>query len=71
MRAELHGLQNGGGGEGGVSLFCDGEKGGYGKSGDGFEEGLEESGDASLPDSRLIALRAFWSSVGVTIGLPP
>ena len=57
MRAELHGLQNGGGGEGGVSLFCDGEKGGYGKSGDGFEEGLEESGDASLPDSCFYALR--------------
>ena len=34
------------------------EKRGYGKSGDGFEEGLGESGDASLPDSCFYALRA-------------
>ena len=51
IRAEFHGLQNGGRSEGGFSPLCDGEEG-SGKSGDGFEEGLEESGDASLPDSR-------------------
>ena len=47
------------------------ERKGDGKSGDGFEEGVEESGNASLLDSCLIVLRAFWGSVGVTIGLPP
>ena len=31
---------------------------GDGKSGDGFEEGVGESGDASLPDSCFYALRA-------------
>ena len=52
------------GGEGGFSPLCDGEEGG-GKSGDGFEEGLRESGDASLPDSCFYALRDF----GVRLGL--
>ena len=56
IRAEFHGLQNGGRSEGGFSPLCDGEEG-SGKSGDGFEEGLEESGDASLPDSCFYALR--------------
>ena len=51
IRAEFHGSQNGGGGEDRFSPLCDGEEGG-GKSGDGFEEGVAESGDASLPDSR-------------------
>ena len=44
------------------------ERKGDGKSGDGFEEGLGESGDASLPDSCFYALRDF--GVRVTIGLP-
>ena len=34
------------------------ERKGDGKSGDGFEEGVGESGDASLPDSCFYALRA-------------
>ena len=41
------------------------ERKGDGKSGDGFEEGVEESGNASLPDSCFYALRDF----GVRLGL--
>ena len=45
------------------------ERKGYGKSGDGLEEGLEESGDASLPDSCFFVRFALENGVtGVTLG---